>query len=752
MPAKPSSFIGRKRELAELRRLLAHTRALTLLGPGGCGKTRLAVEFARQQEPRFADGCMIVELAPVRDPAMVSNAIAATAGVRIISGDTLAELALSLRNRHLLAVIDNCEHLIEGVAATLSWLLAACPRISVLATSRERMNVDGETTWRVPSLRLPREGDAPEALAAVESVQLFVERARSLRPGFDIDAANAAAIGAICRRVDGVPLAIELAASRISTMSPAQILSRLSDRFQLLTGGARDADERHRTLRAAMDWSYELLTPPEAALLQRLSVFVGAFSANSAEEICALPSLPKAEVLDGLQRLVDKSMVQVEARPDGQLRFRLLETVRDYASEKLGPGDAHKEAHDRHLALYMQRAGSAFEKSKYRGAVEEHAALWQEIADVRAALVWSRRAPAAEVALASALFHLWVLYAPAEGLRRLNDALARAPFEGSVAYARGVWAAAALAGRAAQPEAIALPEEQFRALIDEVDDDFLRAQFFLGRAFTAERRDGDPTSARDHLLRAAPLFEEGGFLPALSLCLSFLGSIEMQLGNPVAARPHIVRALQVARGIEDAYQVSNAYFQLGWLDLECGAPAEAQGSFTAALELVPPGDLLSSAFLVEGLACIQVGVDDRSALTLFGAAARMRIEIETTLSAPWSLRVEPEMLRARATLPPAAAEAAWHMGFTMPHAQLVAGLRHEQRPPADGAARPGGLSRREIEVAQLVAAGMTTKAMAARLFLSERTVESHMEHILTKLDFSSRAQVAAWVTRQKVGE
>jgi predicted ATPase/DNA-binding CsgD family transcriptional regulator len=753
VPARLSSFVGRRKEMGELRRLFAHTRLLTLLGPGGCGKTRLAVEFAREQESRFADGSIVVELAAVRDPAMVNNAIAAAAGLTLSGKDPLAELSRRLRDKHLLAVVDNCEHVIDAVAASLARLLGDCERISVLATSRERISIDGETAWRVPSLGLPREGDDAESVAGADAVRLFVERARSLRPGFDVNAANVEAVAAICRRLDGVPLAIELAASRVTSLSPAEILPRLEDRFQLLTGGSRDAVERHQTLRAAIDWSYDLLDPAERPLLQRLSVFAGPFSADAAQHICSMPPLAGNEVLDVLQRLVDKSMVQADADSSGELRFRLLETIRDYAARELGDGDAATELRDRHLGFYLKLAEQGFETFKYSGAMREYARLWRDIADVRAALEWSRRDPELEVTLASCLFMLWVAFAPAEGLRRLIDAMGRIPRTVSVVYGRGAWALGALAGRASRPEAMVLSLAEFVEFAEQLDDDFLKVQRFLVAGFTAERRDRDLETARAAFAAALPEMEKYGFLGTLALALASLGSVEMQLGNLDAARPSILRALAVARQSGDAYNLQGAYFQLGWLDLECGVMADAQANFMAALELAPPGDLLSMAFEVEGLGCAEVGIDDRRAMTLFGAAERMRTEIDTMLGVPWALRVKPDMARARAALTEADAEAAWRRGLATPPAEVVAGLLRAGSPESSRRhTLPGGLSRREMEVAGLVAAGMTSKSIADRLFLSERTVESHIEHILTKLDFNSRAQVATWITEQKIGE
>ena len=750
IPARLSSFIGRKKELGELRRHFPHTRVLTLLGPGGCGKTRLAIEFVRQQEARFADGSIIVELAAVRDPAMVGDAIARAAGITLRREDTMAAICRRLQDKQLLAVVDNCEHLLDAVATALAGVLEACPRVAVLATSRERLNLEGETAWRVPSLGLPQEREAPNLVAASDAARLFVERARSVRPGFDLDDTNASVVAAICRRLDGIPLAIELAASRVTTMSPAEILPRLEDRFRLLTGGSRNAVERHQTLRAAIDWSYELLEPSERTLLQRLSVFAGPFTADAAAEICAIPPVDGAEVLDVLQRLVDKSMVQSDADAGGEVRFRLLETIRDYGAEKLSDAGEAELLRDRHLAFYLRLGRQGFEAFIYRGAMKEHARLWQDIADVRVALDWSRARPEVELELTYSLFLAWVMHAPAEGLRRLVDVMARVTRSATRTYGRGVWALNALAGRAGAPRMMALTLPEFIELADQVDDDFLKAQKYLAAAFTAERRDRDLETARVNLRQAVPVMEEYGLMPPLSLTLASLGAVEMQLGNLTEARPHILRAIEVAQQVDDGYNLLGAYYQLGWLDLKIGELEKARLNFMTALQLAPPDDLLSIAYQVEGLACAEIGDDPRRALTLFGAAQRMRLEVDLMLTVPWSLHVEPAIAEARTALAEADAEAAWNAGLAMEPAAVVTQLRRDDGRPLASKGLPGRLSRRELEVAKLVAAGMTSRSIADRLYLSERTVESHLEHILTKLNFNTRAQVAAWVTEQRI--
>src|SRR6266516_6026228 len=390
-PLRLSSFIGRKKEMGELRRLLVHTRLLTMLGPGGAGKTSLAAEFARAQSHRFADGQITVELVEVRDPALVPDAFARAAGIRLQTEDTIGTLVHRLISSEMLLVVDNCEHLIEAAATVVARLLAACPGLTVLSTSRERLNLDGEVVWRLSPLALPQTADTFAVASASEAVRLFVDRARNVSPGFDIKPDNLPAIVAICRRLDGMPLAIELAAARASVLSPVEIMARLDDRLRLLTGGPRDADARHRTLRAAIDWSYQLLDPSERTLLQRLSIFAGPVRADAIAQVCGeAPSAP-ADVTDGLQKLADKSMLQIERGVYGGTRYRLLETIREYAASKLAATDRTR-LRDLHLAFYTRLTEEAFDARLHRGAMAEHrrrgGSAWQPqkaVVDLRSA-------------------------------------------------------------------------------------------------------------------------------------------------------------------------------------------------------------------------------------------------------------------------------------------------------------------------------------------------------------------------------
>ncbi len=364
LPVVLSSFIGRRAEVAAVQRRVAESRLVTLTGPGGCGKTRLALEAATRLQVDFPDGVWWIELAPLADPALVAQTVAFTLGLREDPNRPLAKvLADSLRPKKALLLLDNCEHLIDACAGLSDTLLAACPRLHILASSREALGITGEVAYRVPSLATadPDHLPPPADLARVEAVRLFAERAAAVRPGFELAAGNAPAVAQIVRRLDGIPLAIELAAARIKALSAAQIAQRLDDRFRLLTGGSRTALPRQQTLRATIDWSYDLLLEPERRMFCRLAVFRGGWTLAAAEAVCAGPDLTGFEnlsgldVLDLLGHLVDKSLVMVEER-DSETRYSRLETIRQYGCEKLlesGEGDRVRR---RHLDYFLDFA------------------------------------------------------------------------------------------------------------------------------------------------------------------------------------------------------------------------------------------------------------------------------------------------------------------------------------------------------------------------------------------------------------
>jgi predicted ATPase/DNA-binding CsgD family transcriptional regulator len=748
-----SSFIGRKKEMRELRRLLAHTRLLTVLGPGGAGKTRLAAEFARAQSHRFAEGQITVELVEVREPALVPDAFARAAGIRLQAEDTIGTLVHHLISSEMLLVVDNCEHLTEAAATVVARLLAACPRLVVLATSRERLNLDGEVVWRLSPLALPHKEDTFAVASAAEAVRLFVDRARNVTPGFDIKPDNLPAIVAICCRLDGMPLAIELAAARTSAFSPAEIMARLDDRLRLQTGGPRDADARHRTLRAAIDWSYQLLDPLERTLLQRLSIFAGPVRIDAVAEVCGEAPLAPADVTDGLQKLADKSMLQIEPGVDGSTRYRLLETIRDYAAGKLAATDDESRLRDLHLAFYMRLTEEAFEARMHRGAMAEHRRLWDEMADVRAALELAKRDIDTEVGLLGNLRRLWWFFAPQDGLHRLFGTLSGTTIKPTRGYVRALVSLQALVGQSGHQEKSLFTPQQLAELAREAGEESLVAAGYIGIAYTSERIHRDLDTAREYLTKAVAELSRFGNLPDLAMALASIGGVELQRGNMEAARPWLQRALDLAVEAGDDYGAVGAQYIFGWLEFLSGHTESARSRFIAALDLVAESDALSVAQQVEGIAVAGMAANPRRAVTLFGAASKLREVVETPVQLPWSIWLEPAMAEARAALPERIADKAWESGRAMSSAQLLVFAREVPGGPRRGkaASRAGGLSKRELEVARLVASGMTSPAIAERLFLSERTVESHLEHILTKLGFNSRVQVAGWVAEHLRG-
>jgi predicted ATPase/class 3 adenylate cyclase len=355
LPAQLTSFIGRERELAEAKSRLEGARLLTLIGPGGTGKTRLSIQLGSQLLPAFKDGVWLVELAPISDPSLIMQTIASAFEIGELPGVPLKDLVHDyLREKQLLLLLDNCEHLVEASASLADELLHIAPAIKIIASSREALSIYGEVVYRVPSLSLPEQAVASrDAALGFEAVQLFVERASAANPGFTLTDENAPAIAQICTRLDGIPLAIELAASRITVFSPAQIAKRLDDRFKLLTGGSRTALPRQQTLRALIDWSYDFLTDEERSLLRRLSVFAGGWTFEAAETICS-----NVDVFENLPQLVNKSLVNVKLEGD-EPRYFMLETIRQYAREKLSENGEGEGTRNRHFAYYLELAETA---------------------------------------------------------------------------------------------------------------------------------------------------------------------------------------------------------------------------------------------------------------------------------------------------------------------------------------------------------------------------------------------------------
>jgi predicted ATPase/DNA-binding winged helix-turn-helix (wHTH) protein len=440
LPAELTSFVGRRKELLELREVSASTRLLSLTGAGGVGKTRLAIRLARDLLNEFSDGVWLVDLAPLSAPNLVAQTIATVLGIREELQRSIREALIDrLRDRELLLVLDTCEHLIDGCAELVEALLRGAPALQILATSREALGVPGETVRRIPSLSLPEALPSVrlDALEHADATQLFIERARAVDPGFTPTLDNAEVVVRICRRLDGIPLAIELAAARVNVLSPAQIAARLQDRFRLLTGSARTAVARQRTLEATVDWSYQLLSEAERHLLSRLSVFPAAWTLEAAEHVCGGDGIDELDVLDSLSRLVNKSLLTLDSDFAGERRYRLLETVRQYARERLVEADAADRLRERHFEFFFNEFRGVLPVLSHHSQLACLQRLRIELDNIREALASGLTSPSlAEkgVELAGSLFWFWTksgLFE--EGKRWLEQALAvQAQVRGSV--------------------------------------------------------------------------------------------------------------------------------------------------------------------------------------------------------------------------------------------------------------------------------------------------------------------------------
>ena len=457
LPRQLTSFIGRERELAEAATLLRSARLLTLTGAGGSGKTRLSFQLALERLEDYPDGTWPVELAALGEPELLGPALAQALDMRLASGRA-AEVALAahIGERRQLLLLDNCEHLVEAVARLVEALLRLCPNLTVLATSREPLRVPGEVTWRVPSLSLPRLGDGALADGPLEaeSVRLFAARASQATPGFTLDDGNAGAIATLCHRLDGMPLAIELAAARVAVLTPAQIVERLDDSLDLLSAGARTAMTRQQTLRATLAWSVDLLDGDEQVLLRRLAVFAGSFGLDAAEEVCGEQPLDRGEIVSLLGRLVDKSLVHVEEGA-GEHRYRLLETVRQYAAEQLVEAGERETFERRHRERYVELAESDPTPAGDLPARERLRRLDLERENLRAALASAlANDPQAGLRLAVALWRFWLMRGYlAEGNRWLDATLGAAP-EHTAARAHALLAACLIGLRRGDHEGI----------------------------------------------------------------------------------------------------------------------------------------------------------------------------------------------------------------------------------------------------------------------------------------------------------
>jgi non-specific serine/threonine protein kinase len=735
LPAERSSFVGRRAELGRLRALLGDARLVTLVGPGGVGKTRLALRAAEELRRSFPGGVALADLTGVADPALTAAAVAAALDVRDSTGRWLpGVLAEVLGGRRVLLVLDNCEHLRDACAVLVDALVATCPGLTVLATSRTPLDVPGETLCAVPPL------------TGAEGVALLEQRARAAVPDLTLGPEDAGALAELCRRLDHVPLAIELAAVRLRTLTPVQLLDRLDDRFGLLRRSGPVGPGRHRTLRATMEWSADLLGESERVLWRRAAVFAAGFDLAAAEAVCAGDGLEARHVLEILTRLVDASLVVVD-RHRAVPRFRMLETVRAFGRELLedcGEAEAVRRRHRDWCARLVRDAAAGFLGPDMVSAFDRLAAVHPELA---AALEWCLRTPGEArtgMVLAADVWLYWAARGHLGEGRRWLDLLLRADPSTGPARARAQVIAGYLALVATDPDAGVPLLERGRddAVTLRLPDVAALATQYLGLAALFR---GDLVAAGRLLREAATAHDP----PAAAFCWADVGVVSLLAGDIVAADAALGTSLDGAR---DPWTRSHALWGRGLVRLAAGDPAEATRLEEQALRLMREVDDRSGVALcvaAVGWAAAARGDADRAA-RLSGAADAVWRSVPAQTPAPLIAVRDRWTAVARRALGDRRWTDRFAEGSALDRAAAVALALGEEPATTRGAARPSSpLTRRQEEVAGLVAQGLTDREIAARLVVSPRTAESHVEQILSRLGFRSRAEIAAWASRRE---
>ncbi|MET7336525.1 LuxR C-terminal-related transcriptional regulator [Nonomuraea sp. NPDC005650] len=752
LPAEVTSFIGRRHEVAAVKRLLAEARMVTLTGPGGVGKTRMALRVATDLRRAFPDGVWLVELAELDNPALLPQAVVAALKIQSHAARPPVQVVIEhLRERRALVVLDNCEHVLDESCLLAQALLRSAPEVRILATSRQPLGVVGEQAFPVPTLPLPS-GDPQNAMS--DAVRLFAERATAVLPAFTVTDENQDAIEQICRRLDGLPLGIELAVVRLRVLSVHQLLDRLDDLFGLLTAGSRATASRHRTLRALIDWSHGLCTEHERLLWASLSVFTGSLDLEAAEEICAGAGLGRDEILDLMIGLVEKSVLIREEHPYG-VRFRLLDTIRQYGRERLAASGLEQELKHRYRDYYRRLSHEAQAQLFGPSQAELLTRLRAEHPNLRTALEYCHAEHAGLcIDMASDLLDHWITSSHlGEGRDWLEQGLAQAAGRSEV-RARAFWACGSLAIiQGDQTSAIGLLAksrtlgeqlglksvlgyvELYSGMVAMHAGDTVSAVRSFEEAVTHHRADGDPAG-------------EVQALTWLSLAHSFLGDSE-----------RAVTAAEEGIAVCDAHGES---WHRAYTTAALGIELWRQGDLRRATALEHESlrvfhdldDPVGVGLAVEVLAWIAAAQGERArAGELLGVLRTLWEAIGAPLLGFGHLIGYHDecAARTRCDLGEQAFQAAVRRGARRTPEQALAYAFKQEAPapcPSDAADQYAPLTPRETEIAQLIARGMRNKEIAAALVIAQRTVEGHIEHVLCKLGFNSRTQIVGWVAEQ----
>lgn len=765
LPVYLSAFIGREKEITEVQKLLSTHRLVTLTGAGGGGKTRLSATVANELVDNSKKRGWFIQFAPLFDAELVPQTIASTLGIHDVKNQSILDnLVENLRDQHSLLIFDNCEHLIDACADTANKILQTCPNIRILATSREPLNISGEVTYAIPPMSLPeqqpwRDPKSGETALSLyqesEAVKLFLNRAALVIPDFELTIENGSWVAEICRRLDGLPLAIELAAARVRTLSVKQIAERLNDRLNLLTGGSRSLPPRHQTLAATISWSYTLLTEDEQRLLQRLSVFSGGATLEAVEAVCSGDNIEKGNVLDMLSGLVDKSLV-VANQNSNEKRYFLLETIRDFALEKLGESPEKESTKDGHLDFFLQFTEEA--EMKLRGPDRNISVrqLEEERDNIHAALDWALESQNADAGLrlASSTSFFWADRGYIrERIRWLERALERKQEASPAATAEALRNLGLLLITSAErdfdrtddilKESLKLYQEledkegvasvlNFHGFNAIVEEDYALAKQFLNESLALQRELGNPWGIAQTLQNFAPisivegdlesaktfteetiaLFQEAGDHHSVTRTLTDYADIARMEGNTKRAMEILTESLsQLAQYREQQWDIYTVLKNIAVLEIE-------------------QNNLKRAAILYGAANAIQ---DNIKMLSTTSIENELDTKIQTIVKENLGNNEFDQLVER---------------GRSMSPEQVIEFVSNSSDESASAQAqndRLGGLTSREYEAARFIADGKSNREVAEAMTVSVKTVESYVTRIMRKLGLDSRVQIATWV-------
>lgn len=752
LPLELTSFVDRRTELVEAKNLLSVSRLVTLTGIGGVGKTRLALRVAAKTQRDFSDGVWLVELGELRDESLLVGVLAAALGLRDGSARPVHEVLIEfLESREVLLVLDNCEQLVDAAAKLSEGLLRVCPRLRILATSREQLGIGGEAVLLLNPLPIPDPDHLANELHRNDAVTLFVERAAAAVPGFALTDDNKVTVAQICQRLDGLPLPIELAAARMRAMTPEQILQRLTDRYTLLTRGSRDAPSRQQTLRMCIDWSYDLCTPLEQRVWAQLSVFAGTFELRAAGRVCDETA---DDLLDAVTFLVDKSILTREEYGE-TVRFRMLETIRDYGRTKAQESGEYDELRRRHRSWYEGIALEAESEWISSRQLEWIARLIREQPNLREALEFCiSDSPDAGLRLAAALHPFWLTRGLlSEGRRWLDRLLAHRTGPLTTDGAKALYAGSLLAGIQGDLRASSALVEEGRAA-GQTTDMTLRAHIDHAAGYLA-LFEGNHFDARTHLERVVEIYAANNDLLMQVLALDGLALTHELLDDTERASECYERVLAITESRGEFVYRSYSLWALAVAVWRHGDLTRAARLLEQALRLGQNvNDRLNTFMCLQVLAWIAAAQDNaRRAVVLMEAAEALSRSVGSApVLVPGLVVYQEDCEReTRQALSDQAMASARRTGRALSFDAAVAfALGEEDSPsPASHHGSATDLTKREREVADLIAEGLTNKEIAARLSISPRTAQGHVEHLLAKLGFTSRTQVATWVVESR---